>query len=121
MRRYAPEGRLQVRRAREIAVFLGAVLATGCTVVFPPFLYGYEANYEWRYRRYRRRLEELFARRRVHLFLGGHEHALELLRPASEGQPYALIMTRPAATETLGSDDPSPSHIVVRGQKFRSW
>ena len=58
---------------------------------FPPVLYGGQANYEWGYRRYRRDLEAIFARSRVDVFLGGHEHALELLRPAAAGQPLTLI------------------------------
>lgn len=77
------------------AWFSGAVLKTLYyplhLFVFPPLLYGDEAVYEWGYRAYRRRLAEVFARRTVHLFLAGHEHALEWLAAADPGQPAVLI------------------------------
>lgn len=72
-------------------------------LIVPPFLYGNEGNYEWKYRRYVKRLEAVFARRRVHVFLAGHEHALELLRPASAGQPHTLISGSAARCEGVRS------------------
>ncbi|MBI1818022.1 MAG: metallophosphoesterase [Deltaproteobacteria bacterium] len=60
-------------------------------LVFPPFVYGNEGAYEWRYRRYRDRLEQLFAERRIDVFLAGHEHALELLAANGAGQPLTVV------------------------------
>ncbi|HVN85085.1 MAG TPA: metallophosphoesterase [Candidatus Binatia bacterium] len=60
-------------------------------LLFPPFVYGNEGAYEWKYRRYRRELERLFSEHHVDAMLAGHEHALELLAPRESGQPINVV------------------------------
>ena len=54
-------------------------------------VYSGQNVYELPYQRYRQRLEAIFARYRVDVFLAGHEHALEWLTPSRRGQPFMLI------------------------------
>lgn len=70
-------------------------------LVFPPFLYSGEATFERPHRRYRERLEGVFERERVDLFLAGHEHALEILDRARPGQPLTVISGTGARCEKI--------------------
>jgi hypothetical protein len=74
-------------------------------LIFPPFLYGGQSHYEWRYRAYRNALEAVFARRPVDVFVAGHAHQLEWLAPARPGQPFSLVSGAAARCAPVVPDD----------------
>jgi calcineurin-like phosphoesterase family protein len=70
----------------------------------PPFDGLNQQPYSIRYSQYRRAVEEAIRRSKVPvaLFLGGHEHQLQLLKPDAEGQPYVVVSGSAANCDPVG-------------------